>query len=35
MAGSDWVFGMFTMLQAFFKGLREFLIGLTRPLHGT
>jgi hypothetical protein len=29
------VLGKLLVFQAFVKGLREFLIGLTRPTHGT
>jgi hypothetical protein len=35
LARSDRVFGKLVVFQAFVKGLREFLIGFTRPAHGT
>jgi hypothetical protein len=35
MSGTYWVFGRLFVFQAFLKGLREVLIGLTRPMHGT
>jgi hypothetical protein len=35
MTGNYRVLGKLFVFQAFVKGLREFLIGLTRPTHGT
>jgi hypothetical protein len=35
MTGTYRVLGKLFVFQAFVKGLREFLIGFTRPTHGT
>ena len=35
MARSYWLLGKLVTFQALLKGLREFLIGLTRPSHGS